>query len=83
MKAAFEAMSSTPFPGLLISVSDVENMTLNKYEHWYRTQGQQLSISGYNITACSLEEELKHVQNTTRYFIFSEQNMSVHNLLCN
>ncbi len=75
MKAAFEAMSSTPFPGLLINVSDVENMTLNEYEHWYRTQGQQLSISGYNITACSLEEELKHVQNKLDV-LFSEQNMS-------
>ncbi len=77
-----EAMSSTPFPGLLINVSDVENMTLNEYEHWYRTQGQQLSISGYNITACSLEEELKHVQNTTRCFIFLNKTW-VHNLLCN
>ncbi len=72
MRAVSETMSSTPFPDLFINASDVENMTLNEYEHWYRTQGQQLSISGYNITACSLEEELKQVQNTTRCFIFSE-----------
>lgn len=72
MKAVFEAMSSTPFPDLLINASDVESITLNEYEHWYRTQGQQLNISGYNITACSLEDELKQVQNTAACFIFSE-----------
>lgn len=78
MKAAFEAMSSTPFPGLLIDVSDVENMTLNEYEHWYRTQGQQLSISGYNFTACSLEEELKHgVEGTGLAFIAFTEAMTL------
>uniref|UniRef100_A0A671R733 Transporter n=1 Tax=Sinocyclocheilus anshuiensis TaxID=1608454 RepID=A0A671R733_9TELE len=75
MKAAFEALSSTPFPDLLINASDVENMTLNEYEHWYRTRGQQLNISGYNITACSLEEELK--QGTGLAFIAFTEAMTL------
>ncbi|XP_016402820.1 sodium-dependent neutral amino acid transporter B(0)AT2-like, partial [Sinocyclocheilus rhinocerous] len=59
VKAVFEAMSSTQLPDLLINASDVESITLNEYEDWYRIQGQQLNIPGYNITACSLEDELK------------------------
>ncbi|XP_016423758.1 solute carrier family 6 member 16b [Sinocyclocheilus rhinocerous] len=78
MKAAFEAMSSTPLPDLLINASDVENMTLNEYEHWYRTRGQQLNISGYNITACSLEEELKQgVEGTGLAFIAFTEAMTL------
>ncbi|XP_016314196.1 sodium-dependent neutral amino acid transporter B(0)AT2-like [Sinocyclocheilus anshuiensis] len=78
MKAAFEALSSTPFPDLLINASDVENMTLNEYEHWYRTRGQQLNISGYNITACSLEEELKQgVEGTGLAFIAFTEAMTL------
>ncbi|XP_016091067.1 sodium-dependent neutral amino acid transporter B(0)AT2-like [Sinocyclocheilus grahami] len=78
MKATFEAMSSTPFPDLLINASDVENMTLNEYEHWYRTRGQQLNISGYNITACSLEEELKQgVEGTGLAFIAFTEAMTL------
>lgn len=72
MKAVLEAMSSTLLPDLLINASDVESITLNEYEHWYMIQGQQLNIAGYNITACSLEDELKQVQNTAACFIFSE-----------
>lgn len=83
MKVLFEAGHSTSLPDLLINVSDVESITLDKYEEWYRIQGQQLNIPGYNITACSLEEELKQVQNTTRCFIllFSEENV-IQNFLC-
>uniref|UniRef100_A0A9J7ZKS9 Transporter n=1 Tax=Cyprinus carpio carpio TaxID=630221 RepID=A0A9J7ZKS9_CYPCA len=78
MKAVFEAMSSTPFPDLLINASDVESITLNEYEHWYRTQGQQLNISGYNITACSLEDELKQgVEGTGLAFIAFTEAMTL------
>ncbi|XP_026114146.1 sodium-dependent neutral amino acid transporter B(0)AT2-like [Carassius auratus] len=78
MKAVFEAMSSTHLPDLLINASDVESVSLNEYEHWYRTQGQQLSVPGYNITACSLEDELKQgVEGTGLAFIAFTEAMTL------
>ncbi|XP_059391354.1 sodium-dependent neutral amino acid transporter B(0)AT2-like isoform X2 [Carassius carassius] len=78
VKAVFEAMSSTHLPDLLINASDVESVSLNEYEHWYRTQGQQLSNPGYNITACSLEDELKQgVEGTGLAFIAFTEAMTL------
>lgn len=47
--------------GLLINASNVENLTLKEYEDWYWSEGKYLKIPEYNITACSLEVELKQV----------------------
>uniref|UniRef100_A0A671LIB5 Transporter n=2 Tax=Sinocyclocheilus TaxID=75365 RepID=A0A671LIB5_9TELE len=78
VKAVFEAMSSTQLPDLLINASDVESITLNEYEDWYRIQGQQLNIPGYNITACSLEDELKQgVEGTGLAFIAFTEAMTL------
>uniref|UniRef100_A0A8C2HH89 Transporter n=1 Tax=Cyprinus carpio TaxID=7962 RepID=A0A8C2HH89_CYPCA len=78
VKAVLEAMSSTPLPDLLINASDVESITLNEYEDWYMIQGQQLNIAGYNITACSLEDELKQgVEGTGLAFIAFTEAMTL------
>uniref|UniRef100_A0A672N2R5 Solute carrier family 6 member 16b n=1 Tax=Sinocyclocheilus grahami TaxID=75366 RepID=A0A672N2R5_SINGR len=53
----------------------VNSITLNEYEDWYRIQGQQLNIPGYNITACSLEDELK--QGTGLAFIAFTEAMTL------
>lgn len=55
-----KAISSASY--LFINASNVENLTLNEYEEWYRSDGQYRKIPDYNITACSLEEELKQVR---------------------
>lgn len=58
-----DAISNTSLPDLFINASDVKSITLNGYEKWYRSHGQHLKIPDYNITACSLEDELKQVLN--------------------
>ncbi|XP_052452592.1 solute carrier family 6 member 16b [Carassius gibelio] len=78
MKAVVEAMFSRPFPDLIINASDVEDMTLNEYEQWYKTHGQQLNMYGYNLSACSLEEELKQgVEGTGLAFIAFTEAMTL------
>ncbi|XP_073686445.1 solute carrier family 6 member 16b [Garra rufa] len=75
LKAALDVMSG---PDLLINASDVDSISLNEYENWYRIQGQQLNFSGYNITACSLEEELKQgVEGTGLAFIAFTEAMTL------
>lgn len=62
LKAVSEAM-----PGFslshLINASDV----LNEYGNWYRVEGHQLNLTGFNITKCSLEEEMNKVQTNELY----------------
>ncbi|XP_043082056.1 solute carrier family 6 member 16b [Puntigrus tetrazona] len=64
-----------------INASDVERILenpLKEYENWYWTEGQQLNIPGYNITACSLEEELKQgVEGTGLAFIAFTEAMTL------
>ncbi|KAK2870435.1 hypothetical protein Q8A67_024827 [Cirrhinus molitorella] len=70
MRAALEVMSGAD---LLINASDVDSITLNEYEEWYRIQGQQL-----NISACSLEDELKQgVEGTGLAFIAFTEAMTL------
>ncbi|XP_067291726.1 solute carrier family 6 member 16b [Pseudorasbora parva] len=65
---------------MAINASDVlhKNITLNEYENWYRNKGQYMEIPGYNITACSLEDELKQgVEGTGLAFIAFTEAMTL------
>lgn len=75
VKRNLKAISSASLPDLFINV---ENFTLEQYEVWYRREGQHLKIPDYNITACSLEEELKQgVEGTGLAFIAFTEAMTL------
>ncbi|XP_077075385.1 solute carrier family 6 member 16b isoform X2 [Siphateles boraxobius] len=78
VKRNLKAISSASVSDLFINASIVENLTLNEYEDWYRREGQHLKIPDYNITACSLEEELKQgVEGTGLAFIAFTEAMTL------
>uniref|UniRef100_A0A8C1WPL2 Transporter n=1 Tax=Cyprinus carpio TaxID=7962 RepID=A0A8C1WPL2_CYPCA len=56
----------------------LKHIIMPEYEDWYMIQGQQLNIAGYNITACSLEDELKQgVEGTGLAFIAFTEAMTL------
>ncbi|XP_051969622.1 solute carrier family 6 member 16b isoform X1 [Xyrauchen texanus] len=78
LKAVVDAMSTSSLSGLFINTLNVENVTLNEYNNWYRVEGQHLNISNYNITACSLEDEMKRgVEGTGLAFIVFTEAMTL------
>ncbi|XP_017209333.1 solute carrier family 6 member 16b isoform X1 [Danio rerio] len=78
LKALLKVTSSAPLPVLSINASDVESISLDEYANWYSTQGMELSISDYNITACSLEDELRQgVEGTGLAFIAFTEAMTL------
>ncbi|XP_051738121.1 solute carrier family 6 member 16b [Ctenopharyngodon idella] len=78
VKRNLDAISNTSLPDLFINASDVKSITLNGYEKWYRSHGQHLKIPDYNITACSLEDELKQgVEGTGLAFIAFTEAMTL------
>ncbi|KAK7123324.1 hypothetical protein R3I93_021669 [Phoxinus phoxinus] len=75
VKRNLEIISSSD---LFINASNVENLSLSEYEEWYSSNHQRLKILGYNITACSLEDELKQgVEGTGLAFIAFTEAMTL------
>lgn len=73
LKAVSEAMPTFSFSHL-INASDV----LNEYENWYKVEGSNLSLTGFNISNCSLEEEMKKgVEGTGLAFIAFTEAMTL------
>lgn len=63
LKAVYDVRPTSSLAHI-INASDV----LTEYNNWYRVEGQQLNITGVNITECSLEEEMKKVKASFVFF---------------
>ncbi|XP_053540899.1 solute carrier family 6 member 16b isoform X2 [Ictalurus punctatus] len=71
LKLLSEAISSSvTLPPLLINITEADSVSVEMYKHWYEVQGNQLNLTGYSISNCSLEDVMnKGVEGTGLAFI--------------
>lgn len=62
LKLLSEAISSSvTLPPLLINITEADSVSVEMYKHWYEVQGNQLNLTGYSISNCSLEDVMNKV----------------------